>query len=324
LWQNRPMDKRRLGSSGMEVSSICFGGNVLGWTCDGPTSFAVLDAFVEAGGNFIDTADVYSRWAPGHVGGESELTMGRWMKARGNRGRIIVATKLGNPMGDGPDDRGLARRRIATAVEDSLRRLQTDYIDLYQAHIDDAAAPLDETLRGFDDVVRSGKARAIGASNYGAKRFAEALDVSGKLGVAAYASLQPCYNLVERADYEAELESLCRARGIAVIPYFSLAAGFLTGKYRRGGPLPPTPRAAGISKRYMNDRGWAVLDAVEEEAKRLGATPGQVAVAWLLARPSITAPIASATSVAQMKELADAARIRLDAEAIGRLECVGA
>ncbi len=318
------MDKRALGPTGIHVSSICFGGNVLGWTCDEPTSFAVLDAYAEAGGDFIDTADVYSRWAPGHTGGESEIVLGRWMKARGNRKRVIVATKLGNPMGDGPGDKGLAGARIAKAVEDSLRRLQTDYIDLYQAHIDDAAAPLDETLRAFDALVKSGRVRAIGASNYGATRFAEALDVSQKAGVSAYATLQPCYNLVERADYEKELEPLCRARGIAVIPYFSLAAGFLTGKYHRGGALPSTPRAAGISKRYMNDRGWAVLDAVEGEAKRLGATPGQVAVAWLLARPSITAPIASATSVAQMKELADAARIRLDADAVSRLERAGA
>ena len=318
------MDKRALGPTGISVSSICFGGNVLGWTCDEPTSFAVLDAYAAAGGDFIDTADVYSRWAPGHVGGESEVVLGRWMRARGNRKRMIVATKLGNPMGDGPENKGLAGPRVAKAVEDSLRRLQTDYIDLYQAHIDDAEAPLDETLRAFDALVKSGKVRAIGASNYGAKRFGEALEVSRKLGVAAYATLQPCYNLVERADYEAELEPLCRARGIAVIPYFSLAAGFLTGKYRRGGALPSTPRAAGISKRYMHDRGWAVLNAVEGEAKRLGTTPGQVAVAWLLARPSITAPIASATSVAQMKELADAARIRLDADAVARLERAGA
>jgi aryl-alcohol dehydrogenase-like predicted oxidoreductase len=318
------MDKRPLGSTGMHVSSICFGGNVLGWTCDEPTSFAVLDAYAEAGGDFIDTADVYSRWAPGHTGGESEIVLGRWMRARGNRKRMIVATKLGNPMGDGPGDKGLAGERVARAVDDSLRRLQTDYIDLYQAHIDDSATPLEETLRAFDALVKSGKVRAIGASNYGAKRFGEALEVSRKAGVSAYATLQPCYNLVERADYEAELEPLCRARGIAVIPYFSLAAGFLTGKYHRGGPLPSTPRAAGISKRYMNDRGWAVLDAVEGEAKRLGATPGQVAVAWLLARPSITAPIASATSVAQMKELANAARIRLDADAVKRLDRAGA
>ena len=318
------MDKRRLGSTGMEVSLICFGGNVLGWTCDESTSFAVLDAFTEAGGDFVDTADVYSRWAPGHTGGESETVLGRWMKARGNRTRVIVATKLGNPMGDGPSDKGLAPARFAKAVEDSLRRLQTDYIDLYQAHIDDADTPLDETLRAFDGLVKSGKVRAIGASNYGAKRFAESLEVSAKRGLAAYATLQPCYNLVERADYEAELEPLCRQRGIAVIPYFSLAAGFLTGKYHRGHALPSTPRANGISKRYMNDRGWAVLDAVEGEAKRLGVTPGQVAVAWLLARPSITAPIASATSVAQMKELADATRIRLDTEAIGRLDRAGA
>ena len=318
------MDKRGLGPTGISVSSICFGGNVLGWTCDEPTSFAVLDAYAAAGGDFIDTADVYSRWAPGHVGGESEAVLGRWMRARGNRKRMIVATKLGNPMGDSPENKGLAGPRVAKAVEDSLRRLQTDYIDLYQAHIDDAEAPLDETLRAFDALVKSGKVRAIGASNYGAKRFGEALEVSRKLGVAAYATLQPCYNLVERADYEAELEPLCRARGIAVIPYFSLAAGFLTGKYRRGGALPSTPRAAGISKRYMHDRGWAVLNAVEGEAKRLGTTPGQVAVAWLLARPSITAPIASATSVAQMKELADAARIRLDADAVARLERAGA
>jgi aryl-alcohol dehydrogenase-like predicted oxidoreductase len=318
------MDKRPLGSTGMHVSSICFGGNVLGWTCDEPTSFAVLDAYAEAGGDFIDTADVYSRWAPGHTGGESEIVLGRWMRARGNRARMIVATKLGNPMGDGPGDKGLAGARVARAVEDSLRRLQTDTIDLYQAHIDDSAAPLEETLRAFDALVKSGKVRAIGASNYGAKRFAEALDVSNKAGVSAYATLQPCYNLVERADYEAELEPLCRARGVAVIPYFSLAAGFLTGKYQRGAALPSTPRAAGISKRYMNDRGWAVLDAVQGEAKRLGATPGQVAVAWLLARPSITAPIASATSVAQMKELADAARIRLDTDAVARLTRAGA
>ncbi|HKZ07828.1 MAG TPA: aldo/keto reductase [Methylomirabilota bacterium] len=318
------MDKRPLGATGMRVSSICFGGNVLGWTCDEPTSFAVLDAYAESGGDFIDTADVYSRWAPGHTGGESEIVLGRWMRARGNRKGMIVATKLGNPMGEGPGDKGLAGERVARAVEDSLRRLQTDYIDLYQAHIDDSATPLEETLRAFDALVKSGKVRAIGASNYGAKRFAEALDVSGKAGVSAYATLQPCYNLVERADYEAELEPLCRARGIAVIPYFSLAAGFLTGKYHRGGALPSTPRAAGISKRYMNDRGWAVLDAVEAEARRLGATPGQIAVAWLLARPSITAPIASATSVAQMEELANATRIRLDTDAVERLDRAGA
>lgn len=318
------METRRLGRTGLKVAPLCFGGNVLGWTTDERTSFAVLDAYVEGGGNFIDTADSYSRWVPGHVGGESEAVLGRWMRERGNRARIVVATKVGNPMGDGPNDRGVSRARIMDSVEQSLRRLQTDYIDLYQAHIDDRDTPLEETLRAFDDLIRQGKVRYIGASNYSAWRLATALWTSDKHGYARYETLQPRYNLAAREEYERELEPLCQEQGIGVITYSSLASGFLSGKYRAGQPLPSSARAQGVQRGYMNERGFAILDAVERVAREHGATPGQVALAWILARPAITAPIASTTSVEQTRELLGAADVRLSAETLAILDAASA
>jgi aryl-alcohol dehydrogenase-like predicted oxidoreductase len=306
------MEIRKLGRSGLRVSALCLGGNTFGWTTEQKTSEAVLDAYVEAGGNFIDTADVYARWAPGNAGGESETALGTWMKARANRSAVVIATKVMAPMGPGPNDTGLSRQHVMEAVEASLRRLGTDYIDLYQAHWDDRETPLEETLRAFDDLVRQGKVRYIGASNYVAWRLTRALWESDKRGTVRYESLQPKYNLVFRDEYERELEPLCLAEGVAVIPYSSLGSGFLSGKYRRGGELPKTARAGGVQKAYMTDRGFAVLDAVEKVAGGAGATPAQVALSWLAHRPGITAPIASATSVAQLKELIGGIELKLD------------
>jgi aryl-alcohol dehydrogenase-like predicted oxidoreductase len=295
---------------------------VFGWTADEPTSFAVLDAYVEAGGNFVDTADVYARWVPGNSGGESETVLGRWMAARGNRGSVVIATKVGSEMG--PDARGLSRRYIMTAVEDSLRRLQTDYIDLYQAHRDDETTPMDETLGAFDELVRQGKVRTIGASNFTRARLAEAHGVSEEHGYARYESLQPPYSLVDRGTYEPELEPYCREHDVGVITYSSLASGFLAGKYRPGQPLPSTPRAQGIQSKFMNERGFRVLAEVDRVAAAHGVTPAQVALAWQIARPGITAPIASATSVTQLQELLGAIDLKLDPEAVSALDQAGA
>jgi aryl-alcohol dehydrogenase-like predicted oxidoreductase len=237
---------RRLGRTDLDVSVLCFGGNVFGWTTDPAQSAAVLDAFMEAGGNFVDTADVYSRWVPGNEGGESEVILGQWMKDRGNRKDVIVATKLGSPMGDGKQ--GLSRKYMVQAVEDSLQRLQTDYIDLYQAHRDDQETPLEEIMAAFDDLVKQGKVRWIGASNFSAERLAQANDVATKNGWARYESIQPPYHLLRRADYEAELEPLCQREEIGVITYSSLASGFLTGKYKQGAELPKSGRAGGVEK----------------------------------------------------------------------------
>jgi aryl-alcohol dehydrogenase-like predicted oxidoreductase len=311
---------RKLGRTGMKVAALCLGGNTFGWTTDQKASEAVLDAYLEAGGNFIDTADIYSRWAPGNTGGESETALGTWMAARKNRSAVILATKLGGPMGTGPNDAGLCRLHMMQAVEASLRRLETDYIDLYQAHWDDRDTPLEEALRGFDDLVRQGKVRYIGASNHVAWRLARALWESDRHGYVRYECLQPKYNLVVRDEYERELEPLCLEQGIGVIPYSSLASGFLSGKYRRGGELPTTARAAGVQKAYMTDRGFAVLAAVEKVAAGAGATAAQVALAWLAHRPGITAPIASATSVAQLKEIVGGVGLVLDAEARATLD----
>jgi aryl-alcohol dehydrogenase-like predicted oxidoreductase len=275
---------------------------------------------MEAGGNFIDTADIYSRWVPGNSGGESEAALGTWMAARKNRRAVIVATKLGGPMGKGPNDAGLSRLHMMQAVEASLRRLKTDYIDLYQAHWDDRDTPLQEALRGFDDLVRQGKARYIGASNHVAWRLTRALWESDRHGYVRYECLQPKYNLVIRDEYERALEPLCLEQGVGVIPYSSLASGFLSGKYRRGGDLPATARAAGVQKTYMTDRGFAVLAAVEKVAAGVGATPAQVALSWLAHRPGITAPIASATTVAQLKEIVGGVELVLDAEARATLD----
>jgi aryl-alcohol dehydrogenase-like predicted oxidoreductase len=315
---------RRLGRTGLKVAALCLGGNTFGWTTDQPASEAVLDAYLDHGGNFIDTADIYSRWAPGNAGGESETALGAWMQGRGNRARVIIATKVMGPMGPGPNDTGLSRGHIMEAVEASLRRLRTDYIDLYQAHWDDRDTPLDETLRAFDDLVRQGKVRYLGASNHVAWRLTRALWESDRRGLARYECIQPKYNLVVRDEYERELEPLCLELQVGVIPYSSLASGFLTGKYRPGQDLPATARATGVQKTYMNDRGFAVMAAVEKVASKRGATPAQVALSWLVHRPGITAPIASATSVAQLKELVGAVDLKLDAEATAELDAASA
>jgi len=311
---------RKLGGTGMKVAALCLGGNTFGWTTDQKASEAVLDAYLEAGGNFIDTADVYSRWAPGNKGGESEVALGIWMAARKNRHAVIMATKVCGPMGSGPNDAGLSRLHIMQGVEASLTRLKTDYIDLYQAHWDDKETSLEETLRAFDDLVRQGKVRYIGASNYSAWRLTRALWESSRGGYVRYECLQPKYNLIVRDEYERELEPLCLEQNVGVIPYSSLASGFLSGKYQKGGAMPTTARAAGVQKTYMNERGFQVMAAVEKVAAGVGATPAQVALSWLAYRPGITAPIASATSVTQLKEIVGAIELKLDAEATKTLD----
>jgi aryl-alcohol dehydrogenase-like predicted oxidoreductase len=315
------MKTRKLGGSSLEVSPICLGGNVFGWTADEPTSFGILDEFVGAGFDFIDTADVYSRWVPGHKGGESEIVLGNWFKRSGKRKKVILATKVGIELA--PDKKGLSKAYILRAVEDSLERLQTDYIDLYQSHIDDASVPLEETLGAYDQLIKQGKVRAIGASNYSAERLAESLKVSKEHGLPRYECLQPHYNLYERAGYETDLEPLCLKEGIGVIPYFALASGFLTGKYRSESDLAKGPRGQMV-KKYLEARGFRILAALDEVAAKLHSTPGKVAIAWLIARPSITAPIASATSVEQLKDLVDAANLSLDADSIKTLDAASA
>jgi aryl-alcohol dehydrogenase-like predicted oxidoreductase len=314
------MQLRRLGRSTLEIAILCLGGNVFGGTIDEPTSFAALDAYVEAGGNCIDTADRYPAWVAGRSVGESEMIIGRWMKARGNRNRVIIATKLGNPMG--PGKQGLSRRYIFEALEASLQRLQTDYIDVYMAHRDDADTPLEETLHAFDELVLQGRVRVIGASNYSAARLAEALQISQQHGYARYECLETLYNLLDREAYERELEPLCREYEIGVLTYYSLASGFLTGKYQPGKKLPQSVRAPGVQSRYMNGRGFRILAEVERIASRYYATPAQVALAWIMTRTGITAAIASATSVEQVHELLGALELKLDDEAIAALNQV--
>jgi aryl-alcohol dehydrogenase-like predicted oxidoreductase len=313
------MQTRRMGRTGLYVTPICFGGNVLGWTTDQQRSFEVLDTFVAGGGNFIDSADVYSRWAPGHVGGESERILGDWMQTRNNRSRLIIATKVGMRMDDGPNGEGLSRYRIIKHVEDSLKRLKTDYIDLYQSHADDLNTPLDETLRAYDDLISSGKVRYIGASNFAAWRLTKALWVSERHNLTRYECVQPRYNLVMREEYERELEPMCISEGVGVITYSSLASGFFSGKYRAGQALPTSPRAGGVQANYMNERGFKILAAVDAVAKQLNTTTGQVALAWIMARPGITAAIASGTTVDQVKDLTASAELVLPAEAITSL-----
>ena len=319
------MEYRKLGRTGLKVSELCLGTMQFGWSADEATSFAVMDAFVSAGGNFIDTADVYSRWAAGNPGGVSEQIIGRWMKARGNRGAIVLATKARGRMWDGPNGEGLSRLHLIRACEDSLRRLDTDTIDLYQTHFFDAETPIDETLRALDDVVRAGKVRYVGCSNYPAWRLAKALWASDRLSLARYDSLQPHYNLANRAEFERELKPLCEEEGVGVIPYSPLAGGFLTGKYRRERvSLPASTRAEGIEKRYLNDRGFAILDKLDEVARTRSLTVGQTALAWLLTQPVITAPIVGANSVEQLAESQGAAGVRLSAEEMDTLNTVSA
>ena len=291
---------RRLGRTGLKVSPLCLGSMNFGWTADDETSFAVMDAFAEAGGNFIDTADVYNRWVEGHNGGESEGVIGRWLQARGNRSQMIIATKVRGQMGPGPNDQGLSRRHIFDACDASLRRLQSDTIDLYQTHYFDADVPIDETLEALDRLVQQGKVRYVGCSNYPAWRLMEALWTSDKCGLARYNSIQPHYNLVNRAEFERELAEVCLANGIGIIPYSPLAGGFLTGKYSRDRDTDSV-RAEGVRQRYFNDAGWKVLDAVRAVAGELDTTPLAVSLAWLLAQPGMTAPIFGANTVEQLQ-----------------------
>jgi len=311
------MLRRKLGRTELSVPPLCLGGNVFGWTAGEQRSFAVLDAYVDGGGNFIDTADTYST-------GESESILGRWMSTRKNRAHVIIATKVGSRMGADPNMQGLSRRYILEEVEASLKRLQTDYIDLYQAHRDDPHTSLAETMAAFDELVRQGKVRYVGASNYSAARLREALQVSAQHGYVRYESLQPHYNLVNRAEYERDLEPLCLEQELGVITYFSLASGFLSGKYRAGKELPASPRAKGIQERYMNEKGFRVLEQLDRVAAAHQATVAQVALAWIMARPGITAAIASATSVAQVRELPGAVDLKLSEEDRESLDSVSA
>jgi aryl-alcohol dehydrogenase-like predicted oxidoreductase len=313
------MQFRSLGRSPLQVSPLCLGGNVFGWTADERTSFAILDAWVEAGFNFIDTADVYSKWAAGHAGGESETVIGRWLKqGGGRREKVVIATKVGFDMGEGKG--GLSARWIRQAVDDSLRRLQTDCIDLYQAHVDDEKTPLEETLEAFAHLIKAGKVRAIGASNYSAARLAEALATSTRLALPRYESLQPLYNLYDRAVFERELQPLCVKEQVGVINFYALAAGFLSGKYRKPDDAAQSARGANTVKKYLNERGLKILAALDEAARSTGSTPARVAIAWVMARPGITAPIASATSLAQVDELVQATRLVLDGQTLAQLD----
>jgi aryl-alcohol dehydrogenase-like predicted oxidoreductase len=316
------MQLRPLGRSGLRVAPLCLGGNVFGWTADEAASFAVLDAALEAGLNFIDTADVYSVWVPGHRGGESETVIGKWLKRRGRRDDVVIATKVGMQMAS--DRKGLSAAHIARSVEESLKRLQTDHIDLYFSHSDDATVPLEETLGAYQKLLAAGKVRAIGASNYTAARLREALEVSRKASLPRYEVLEPHYNLYARSDYEAELEPLCREEQLGVITYFALASGFLSGKYRTAADAAKSARGQGVIDKFLNPRGLQILAALDDVGRRHGASPASVALAWQIARPSVTAPIASATTVGQLQELAAATRLQLDAGDIGQLNAASA
>ena len=310
------MEKRQLGQSSLHVYPITFGGNVFGWTADEAMSFKLLDAFVAAGFNFIDSADVYSRWHPGNMGGESETIIGNWVKSRGNRDKVVIATKLGIEMA--PGKKGLSKAYMMQAVEASLRRLKTDYIDLYQSHRDDPDTSIEETLSAYADLVKAGKVREIGASNFTADRLAESLKISTEKKLPRYQSLQPQYSLVERAEFEGPLEALCLKEKVGVIGYYSIASGFLTGKYRSKADAEGRARGPRVEK-YLNDYGFGVIAALDDVAKRLNVKPVQVALAWLIARPSVTAPIVSATNLDQLTELLKSAEVKLDAAAIAQI-----
>ena len=315
------MIKKQLGKTDLNVSPLTLGGNVFGWTIDEKKSFEILDGFAGAGFNFIDTADVYSRWVPGNKGGESETIIGNWIKERGNRDKVIIATKVGADMGQGKTD--LSKDYILKAVDNSLRRLQTDYIDLYQTHWDDATTPVEETLEAYSELVKAGKVKWIGASNLSPARLTESLEASKKFGYPSYQTFQPEYNLYAREGFEKEMEKLCLANNLSVINYYSLASGFLTGKYRSEADLGKSPRGGGL-KDYLSERGFAILKALDEVSARYNTTPASVSIAWLIARESVTAPIASATSLEQLAALTKAAELTLDNEAISLLNAASA
>ena len=315
------MNKRQLGNSALSVSTLCFGGNVFGWTVGETASFKLLDAFTEAGGNFIDTADVYSKWVPGNAGGESEAIIGKWLKRRGGRDQLVIATKSGMEM---PNvGKGLSRAHIERSIDASLKRLQTGYVDLYISHADDAETPMEETLDTYARLIKAGKVRFIGASNFSAARLAESLRVSRAHKLPAYVSLQPEYSLYKRSGYEAELEALCRRENIGVTGYYSLASGFLSGKYRPssdssiGGDISPRAAAA---KGFLNERGLRILAALDAVAAAHHTNPTRAALAWLIARPGVTSPIASATSLAQLHDLIESTRLVLTPDQIALLD----
>ncbi|MDO6435355.1 aldo/keto reductase [Flavitalea sp. BT771] len=310
------MIKRQLGRSGLQVAPLALGGNVFGWTIDEATSFQILDRFVDAGFNLVDTADIYSRWVPGNQGGESETIIGKWVKSRGLRDKVVIATKVGGDMGQGKRD--ISREYILSAVDNSLRRLQTDHIDLYQSHWDDDVTPVEETMEAYAELIKAGKVRAIGASNFTLTRLKASLEASARIGYPRYESVQPQYNLYDRQEFEQELEPLCKELQVGVISYFSLARGFLSGKYRSEGDLAKSVRGGGV-KAYLNERGYRILAALDEVAVQYATNPASVALAWLIARPSITAPISSATSTAQLDDLVKAASLSLDATALEKL-----
>jgi aryl-alcohol dehydrogenase-like predicted oxidoreductase len=315
---NGKLQPRPLGHSGLTTLPLALGGNAMGWTADEKTTHAVLDHFIGAGFSLIDTADVYSRWVPGHIGGESETIIGSWLKKNsGKRAQVLVATKVGGEMA--PGKKGLSVQYIKNAVEDSLRRLQTDYIDLYQAHYDDPT----ETLRAFGDLITAGKVRAIGVSNHDLNRFKAVIEISKQHGLQRYETLQPLYNLYDRQDFEQNFAPVCRAEGIGVINFYSLASGFLSGKYRTEQDVSASARQRS-NRKYMTERGFRILHALDEVAARTGAKPAQIAIAWLIAQPVVTAPIASATSVQQVQELIAAAQLSLDEEALALLNSASA
>lgn len=316
------MIRKPIGRSGIDVPPIVFGGNVFGWSADKARSFELLDALMARGFNCVDTADMYSCWVPGNQGGESETIIGEWMKARSNRDQVVVITKCGAPNSPGGGD--LSAAHIAKAAEASLRRLQTDHIDLYLAHYDDKVTPPEETLGAFQRLIEQGKVRAIGASNYAPDRLRQALDAGARPDRPRYQCLQPLYNLYDRSEFEGPLETLCRERGLGVITYFSLASGFLTGKYRSPADLGKSAARGGGVAHYLNPRGLRILTTLDTVAARCQATPAQIALAWLIAHPVVTAPIASATTLAQLDELLGAADITLDSEALQELNAASA
>jgi aryl-alcohol dehydrogenase-like predicted oxidoreductase len=313
------MQYRKLGRTGLKVSALCLGTMQWGWTADEQTSFDVMDAFVEAGGNFLDTADIYNNWVEGHVGGECEEVIGRWMQARNNRSQVVLATKARGSMGPGPNDEGLSRKHILDAVDASLKRLQTDYIDLYQTHWYDADTPIDETMAALDTLVQQGKVRYVGCSNYPAWRLVQALWASDRHGVVRYDSIQPHYSLVHRQEFEEELAQVVTEYNIGVIPYSPLAGGFLTGKYTRD-DVPNSARAEGVRQRYFNEAGWRTLDAVRAVADELDSTPTAVSLAWLLAQPYMTAPIIGANSIEQLSQSMASLDINLSSEQVTALD----
>lgn len=311
------MKKRTLGKSAIQVMPIAFGGNVFGWTLDEKRSFEMLDAFVAAGFDFIDTADTYSRWVPGNRGGESETIIGKWMKQRNNRSQIILATKVGGDMGEG---KNLSKKYILKEVEKSLRRLQTDFIDLYQSHHDDNITPVEETLEAYSQLIKEGKVRVIGASNISKERLIASMECANNNNLPAYQTLQPLYNLYEREKFEVEYKNVCEKYALSVLPYYSLASGFLSGKYRSEKDISKSLRGKGIHKKYMNEKGFGILNALDKVRNQYHAAPASLAIAWLLSKPLITAPVVSATSKQQLEEIIQGAELQLDKDAVEILE----